>query len=101
MSRFDEIDENGNNIRKSNFNIKENTSIQEDLKQVFRTGELARRQERMQILQNYLNLEKEHLTPAEIEMDKKLSISKVKQELTMYNKVGYFKTLWLAIKGKL
>jgi hypothetical protein len=78
-----------------------NTEIQESLKGIFRRTELEARQARMAIIQNHLKLEHETLSADEIEMDKKLAISKARQRLMMKNKLGYWSTLWMALRGKL
>ena len=89
MSRFDDVNYGGR-------------ATQSDIATVFRQGELTRRQQRMQVIENHLALRNERLTPQEREIDKKAKkqLQAARMELERSISVGYWRRLWLALLNK-
>lgn len=91
MSRFDRI----------NYGVP-NSPTQEELKELFRGSELKRRETRMALMKNHIELSNEHLTPEERELDRRVRAQLVQEQLQLEKSItpGYWTRLWYAIRGK-
>lgn len=92
MSRFDRI----------NYGDAPPNKMQEDLKTLFRAGELERREARRKIMLNAAVLDNEPLTPAQIATDKAIAETLTQMSLQYEKSIrpGYWTRLWAAIRGK-
>lgn len=71
---------------------------QEELKSIFRAGELERREARRKVILNHAALSDEAPCPEEAAAI--LRIQKQSEEYSELVKIPYFKRLWKAILGK-
>ena len=92
MSRFDRI----------NYGDAPPNRMQEDLKTLFRAGELERREARRKIMLNAVALDNEPLTAEQVAADKAITEELTRMSLQYEKSIrpGYWKRLWSAIKGE-
>jgi hypothetical protein len=74
----------------------------EDLKTIFRSQELRRRNARMALMKNHIELSNEHLTDEERELDRQVRAKLIQEQLKLEESMtpGYWRRLWSAIRGK-
>ena len=76
-------------------------SQEDQLKMIFRTQELQRRQARQRIMLNHIELAKEPLSPEELQQDVEIKEQLHRVTLTQEKAMlpGYWRRLWAAIRG--